>query len=236
MKHLLTSAAFVTVLAAPAFAGGVAEPIIEAPVIAPIVTAPVSLGWGGAYGGAAIGGGTFGLDNPANDDDDDDDDDGDDDNAFEEVFDGVDEDNSGFAYSAHAGYNVQRGAFVFGPEVAIFGGGGDINTDIDDDTGNDLGTEKAEINYGGRLVGRAGYDFGGRTLVYGTLGLAYLDVDAGDEDLSDTGLAAGLGVSYKVTERVALGAEYNYHGFNDFDDTDADIDYNTLSLKMSVGF
>jgi opacity protein-like surface antigen len=127
-------------------------------------------------------------------------------------------DDSEMIYGVYGGYDYDFGQFVLGGE-------------LDYQTGEDLSLGGNEVDDIVRLKARGGYDLG-RTLVYGVLGAAQLNLDDGD----DTGWVAGLGAEYLVTDNVSLGAEYLYHQFDDFDDTGNDIDADTLSLRASFRF
>lgn len=111
MRILLTSAAASTMLALPAFAGGLTEPVVApAPVPVPVAPAPVARGadWSGFYAGGQLGYGRAESD------------------AFGE-------DGEDFLYGAHAGYNYDFGQFVLGGELDVDG------TNISDsDSGIDL--------------------------------------------------------------------------------------------------
>lgn len=121
------------------------------------------------------------------------------------------------AYGVHAGYNRDFGRFVLGGEL-------DYNRVSVDDV-----DDKSDLV---RLRGRAGYDMG-RFMPYVTLGAAHLS----DDDLSETGLAYGIGAEFKVTERVSLGAEYSRQDFKDVDDIDdLDLDTDMVQLRASFRF
>ncbi|MCL3883746.1 outer membrane beta-barrel protein [Marivita sp. GX14005] len=127
-------------------------------------------------------------------------------------------DDSEMVYGVHGGYDYDFGRFVLGGE-------------LDYQTGEDLNLGGEDIDDIVRLKMRAGYDLD-RTLVYGVLGAAQLNTD----NFDDTGWVAGIGAEYLVTDNVSLGAEYLYHQFDDFDDTNLDIDADTLSLRANFRF
>lgn len=222
MRRLYT-ATLLAVLSAPALAAGPEDPVFE-PVIAPTTPAQPIWDFSGLYGGTAIGTGTFTL----NADDDDD--------PFEDVedlFDAIDDDDSAAHYQAHLGYNFVRGRLVFGPELAFFNGESEVGENFVID-GVDAASD-AEIGFGVRLVGRAGVQFG-RVLPYLAAGATHMEIESDDDDLSDTGLAYGLGAEVLVTERFVLGIEYMQSDFDGFDDSEVDVDYETISLKASFKF
>ena len=224
---LLASVAF----AAPALAGNVVPIEIEpAPVIA--VPAPV-LSFAGGYAGGSLGYGHADADLDGDIDGDDDDDDDDDD-----LLDAFDLEDGDVAYGLHAGYNFQNGNIVWGPELAIFGGGGELGGE-----GN-VASIEAELDYGARLALRGGYALG-PNLIYGLLGAAYLEVESesalGTDSADDVGFAAGLGYERLITDNFILGAQYILHSVDDLefsagDGSSAELDYRVIELRASFKF
>ncbi|MFP7673069.1 outer membrane protein [Marivita sp. S0852] len=131
---------------------------------------------------------------------------------------GDDLDDDELVYGVHGGYDYDFGRFVLGGE-------------LDYQAGDDLNLGAEDVDDILRLKMRAGYDLD-RTLVYGVLGAAQLNTD----NFEDTGWVAGVGAEYLVTESISLGAEYLYHQFDDFDDTNVDIDADTFSLRANFRF
>ena len=121
-------------------------------------------------------------------------------------------------YGLHGGYDYDFGQFVVGGE-------------LDWQTGDNIALGAVDVDNVLRAKLRGGYDLG-RTLIYGTVGAAQLSTDIGD----DTGIVGGLGVEYMVTDQFSVGGEYLAHRLEDFDDTDLDIDANTVSLRGSFRF
>jgi len=92
----------------------------------------------------------------------------------------------------------------------------------------------AELNWQATLRARLGYLVDDRTLIFGTIGVALLDIDwsgtatavninnnatyvqnlSGSDTL--TGLALGGGIEFAVTEDVFLGADYLYENFGGY--------------------
>ena len=72
----------------------------------------------------------------------------------------------------------------------------------------------------------------GAQLGYGTAGAAFADADLGD----DTGYLVGAGVTQRLTDRLLLGGEVLYHGFDDYDDTDIDVNATTATARLSFEF
>ena len=215
--------------ASPVLAGGLTETIM-APIAAPMAPA-VPLSFAGAYAGASLGAGNLDVGNRFDFLEEDDDD------LLE--FGSTDTD---LHYGVHVGYNVQRGNLVFGPEFAVFGASSELDGDFDDDVTDDVADEGnigVDLNYGARLALRGGYAMG-PNLVYGLVGAAYADADSrspGLEDgADDVGYAVGFGYERLVTDRVAVGAQYTLHAFDDFGDSDEDLDYRTLEARVSIKF
>lgn len=128
------------------------------------------------------------------------------------------------SYGLHAGYNYDFGAWVVGGEIDY----DDANVDLDQAgvaTGNSIDSvTRAKL--------RGGYDFG-RTLVYGTVGVADVDTSLGD----DTGDFYGVGVSYKATEQVIISGEYLKHSFSDLGGAAGlDADADTFTVRASWQF
>lgn len=124
------------------------------------------------------------------------------------------------SYGVHAGYDYDFGRFVLGGELDY------------DKTDIELGGGAANVDSVARAKLKAGYDFG-NTLVYATAGAARADTSVGDE----TGPFAGLGVTYKVTDRYTVGGEVLKHQFDDVNGTAGnDLDATTISLRGSMRF
>ncbi|MBO0144652.1 porin family protein [Agrobacterium sp. Ap1] len=108
---------------------------------------------------------------------------------------------------AHAGYNFQRGNFVFGIE-------NDFNYNVEDN-----GDANVEWDASGR--GRVGYALD-RTLFFATAGVAAAGVKvdslgAGKEDDILIGWTAGGGVEHALTDNILIRGEYRYTDFGNKD-------------------
>lgn len=107
--------------------------------------------------------------------------------------------------------------------------GGELDYDQAD---IDLNAGAASIDSIARLKLKGGYDLG-NTLIYATAGVARADTSVGDE----TGPFAGLGISYKVTDRYTIGAEVLEHRFDDVGGIAGnDLDATTITLRGSLRF
>jgi len=110
---------------------------------------------------------------------------------------------SGIAGGIEAGYNWQRGQFVFGAET-------DLNLSSAEAT---LAPWQFSDPWFGTLRGRAGVAFG-NVMAYGTLGLAYGDLRANvagqTEDHTNLGWTAGFGGEVAFTGHWSVKAEWLY--------------------------
>jgi outer membrane immunogenic protein len=199
--------------ATAAFAGSPA-PVAEAPVIAAPVPTPAPF-WEGGYVGGQIGYAYTDFDF------------GDIIDEAGDVIDGDDTDN-GFIGGITLGYlwSLNNGWYI-GPEFQY--DWADL-TARDSDTGASIDFDEI-----GRLKLIAGYEVAqGQGLVYGSGGIAYASLDdAGDIadgfDGSDTNWVLGLGYDHRVGDNWTIGAEYQYHDFDD-------LNLNTVHLKAAYRF
>lgn len=129
-------------------------------------------------------------------------------------------DGNNTAYGFHAGYDYDLGNWVIGGEIDY------DQTDVDLDFG------AATVDSVARLKVKGGYDLGD-TLIYATAGVARADTSLGDE----TGPFAGLGISYRINDRYAVGAEVLEHQFDDLGGVAGnDVDATTLTVRGSLRF
>lgn len=83
---------------------------------------------------------------------------------------------------------------------------------------------------------RGGVDLD-RNWLYGTVGYAFADTDAGTVDVGDSdGFFIGAGYEVFVTEAITAGAEVLYHEFSDFDVDGLDADVTTVGLSLNYRF
>ncbi len=138
-------------------------------------------------------------------------------------------DTDGVIGGLHVGYLWDLGDWVVGPELQY---------DFSDLSFNEA-SGSGSFDGIARLKMRAGYDLG-RSLLYGTAGVAYTNIDGisgiPDIDYDDPGYVVGLGYDYKLTENWALGAEYQHHIFDDFGADGNDLDFGTVHVRASFQF
>jgi outer membrane immunogenic protein len=112
-------------------------------------------------------------------------------------------DPSGIAGGGQIGYNWQVGQFVFGAEA-------DIQASAANDT---FAPYKFSNPWFGTVRGRAGYAIN-NVLLYGTLGLAYGNLDAQlgslEENKTLVGWTGGLGMEVGFTPNWSAKVEYLY--------------------------
>ena len=138
---------------------------------------------------------------------------------------------SGIAGGVEAGYNWQRGAFVYGGET-------DLNLSGADDT---LSPFEFSNPWFGTLRARAGVNFN-NVLVFGTAGLAYGDLRADSFALTEShtmvGWVAGGGVEVGFNQRWSAKAEWLYMDFAErtFSLTGANNGFGTNVLRMGVNY
>lgn len=137
------------------------------------------------------------------------------DNAWAERGAGVQSDPgdfSGTLPTLSAGYDWQRGNLVYGVTLSI--SGGDISANPVSGGGFGCGGCEFTVDKFATLRGRLGWSLG-KTLVYGTAGLARAHGQGttaggttihGEDNL--TGWAAGLGVERYVGSKITISAEY----------------------------
>ena len=151
-----------------------------------------SFSWSGLYIGANVGYGWSNVD-------------------WQDGFGPASHDGKGWLAGAQIGYNLQSGQFVFGVEA-------DWSS-----TWIDGGTTCCghEFNWLASVRGRAGIAFNGnRTLLYGTGGAAWADVEytaPGATGFSNThfGWVAGGGIEHMLTQNLSARVEYLHYSFDD---------------------
>lgn len=164
-----------SIIATPAVAGNLIAPVQEV-IIAP---APAAPSWGGFYIGGTAGSASGTQDYVAP--------------------------NFNFAliddtlYGAFAGYNVQRGSFVFGGEIAVVAPSNGLSP---------FGFPNEDHSPLIDVKARAGYSFGS-AMVYGFGGYSTSNFDNTiDGPKTLAGANYGVGVDIRVTDNLFVGLEY----------------------------
>ncbi|HJU31621.1 MAG TPA: outer membrane protein [Hyphomicrobiaceae bacterium] len=159
--------------------------------------------------------------------------------------------NGGLA-GGQIGYNIQMRQFVFGAEADLSGAWIDGATSCPDPSFS-CGHS---FNWIGSVRGRGGITVNGnRTLLYGTAGVAWADVDYTAKDkgtgavfgtgFSDThvGFVAGGGIEHMLTPNLSARAEYLFYGFDSvtapagaLGGGPATLDLNTQTVRFGLNY
>jgi opacity protein-like surface antigen len=135
---------------------------------------------------------------------------------------GADDSADGIVGGPHVGYNYDLGNWVVGAEIDY-----DF-TDLDFGAGDQIkGIGRGKLKVGADL---------GRTLIYGTGGVAYTNAQVAGDDANDWGYTVGAGVDFAATDHVIVGAEYTYNKFDDVDSTGVDFDAHTFTARVGYKF
>ena len=202
--RLIAAVATATLVATATEAGGPTVIPEEAPV--PALPASVAHHWSGAYGGLTLG--SLG-------------------GEIQFLPGAFDEHSGGQVIGVQLGYQMQRGSFVYGGELAY--------SDVRDaDFFGQIGMTRALD-----LKGRLGYA-ADRFVIYGLIGYSRADlyVDGGEWQM--TGVSYGLGAEYAVSDSVSLGLEYLNRDLEGEETSgfpvDAEGKVNTLSFRANIAF
>ncbi|MBL9053572.1 MAG: porin family protein [Tabrizicola sp.] len=131
----------------------------------------------------------------------------------------------GTVAGVYAGYLVQRGAFVYGGELAYGSTSDTIITIVD------------EIERALDLKARLGYS-ANRALFYGVLGYSTARYsESAGIDLDLNGFSYGIGAEFAVSPRFTLGLEYLSRDLSgEIPGLTADANLDTLSLRAGFSF
>jgi outer membrane immunogenic protein len=133
---------------------------------------------------------------------------------------------SGQLGSVFIGYNIQRGALVYGAELAV---------SVSDVGGGGLSGGRVFDSYTD-LKARAGYAFGD-LLAYGVAGLSQGNLPAGVERFAFRGPSYGIGVDYRIDSGIFTGAEYLIRDLEeDAPGGHLEADGGSLSLRLGIEF
>jgi outer membrane immunogenic protein len=159
---------------------------------------------------------------------------------------------SGALVGGQIGYNIQVRQLVFGAEADLAGAWLDGSTACPDPSFN-CGHS---FNWLASVRGRTGIAVNGnRTLLYGTAGVAWADVDYSAKDaatgalfgtgFSNThvGWVAGAGIEHMITQNLSAKIEYLYYGFDSvtapagaLGGGPASLDLNTQTVRFGLNF
>jgi outer membrane immunogenic protein len=139
-------------------------------------------------------------------------------------------DLTGEDYSLFGGYNMQTGSFVYGGELSISVDG------FSEETFLNGGASDPDYNYSGfvDLKLRGGYVMGD-ALIFATLGYSMSEYQDNITIYDADGMLYGLGVDYKITDRLLVGAEYVARSLDGGDGYVAP-NANTISLRLGYSF
>ena len=127
-----------------------------------------------------------------------------------------DNDNGNAALGVHIGYLLNYEGYVFGGELT-YDAGAELVSE-----GNTRKVDTVRLKFKGGHVFR-------RTYVYGTFGYANIDGGSVGED----GYTAGLGATYRATDRILVGLEYLR---DTYDTSGDDITAESVALRLSYKF
>jgi len=127
--------------------------------------------------------------------------------------------DSSFVGGVNGGYNYDFGNWVVGVEADYDWTNDNFGTGVGVD-----GIAHGKVKVGADL---------GRTLLYGTGGVAYARSDSGG---NKTGYVVGAGVDFAATDHVIVGAEYDYNSFSGLGDPDTDVDVHEFTARVGYKF
>lgn len=126
----------------------------------------------------------------------------------------------GPSFGGFVGYNFDNGGIVYGVEVDY------------DGTNYDIGDGTAEVDSTTRLKGRVGADVGGG-LLYGTAGAVWATSPGlGD----DNGSFFGAGYDLPISDTMTVGGEILQHQFDNYNDTNLDVEVTTFKARVAFNF
>ncbi len=214
MKNALLTTAIATCLASTAFAGVLEyTPVVEAEMIAPAIT-----DWSGPYVGVLFATGSATQD------------------FVHDFGEGTESwtgaDLEGTMYGAFAGYNAQRGSYVFGVEGAYSTGLFSWAESLrETETGQEL-TNVID------LKARAGI-VAGDALIYGFAGWSMGDYRMYDMYSDNTyavdGMNYGVGADFLITDSIFVGADYIVRDLSGATWPNETVSLGVQALELRVG-
>lgn len=121
----------------------------------------------------------------------------------------------GYHIGPFVGYDYDFGSYTLGGELQF--------------QGQDVTLGGTSLDSVTKVKARAGYD-AGPVLLYGVAGLGHAETSAG----SSNGYVAGVGMDYKFSNGVAVGAEYLYNDLGSVGGND--LTGNTVEARISYRF
>lgn len=126
---------------------------------------------------------------------------------------------------ANLGYRTDIGKMIVGGELSY----------DKDNIGKSNSTTGSQINNTTALKLQVGTDIG-RTLVYGSAGVARADARVGGVTGTDTGYTVGVGADYALTQQWTLGGEVATDRYKNFNNSGVDLKDTTLKVKLGFRF
>lgn len=136
---------------------------------------------------------------------------------------GIQQDGKIHAAGVDVGYRTDMGGLVVGGELSY--NKDDINVGATDNTVNNTTALKL-------IVGKSM----GRTLVYGTAGVARADAQIAGVGATDTGYTLGLGADYALNDKWTVGGELSANRYFDFNNSGVTLKDTTVAVKVGYRF
>ena len=129
--------------------------------------------------------------------------------------------NMGIA-GVNLGYRRDLGPVVVGGELSF----DKDNINVGNGSGNQINSTTALKLIVGKNLGK--------TLVYGTAGVAQADANVGGVSGTDMGYTVGIGADYALNQQWTIGGELAAARYNNFKSTGFNL--NDTTLKVKIGF
>lgn len=136
---------------------------------------------------------------------------------------GIKQDGTLHIGGVNLGYRHDYGSFVVGGELSY-----------DKDNIN-VGSSRKTINNTTALKLIAGTNLG-RTLVYGTVGVARANATLAGVAASDTGYSVGIGADYALSQQWTIGGELSANRYNNFNKSGVTLKDTALEMKVGYRF
>ncbi|MGV8985602.1 MAG: outer membrane protein [Cypionkella sp.] len=123
------------------------------------------------------------------------------------------------------GYRYDLGSLIVGGELSY--DKDNVNVDTSSSGNGIENTTALKLIVGKSL---------GRTLVYGTVGVANANANVAGVSGSDTGYTVGIGADYALNQQWTIGGELSNSRFNDFNSSGVDLQDTTMKVKVGFKF